>query len=236
MSLSHITINQNSLKTFGFKAIRNEGKEILHIASISVTSRPLQNLYYSWMTTRELSYLSRIKSDQRRKQYILGRGLIKRTLSCLLKRHPTSIEIGIAGSGKPHLINLDGFRFSISHSGDYLAVVVSNQEIVGVDLEEVARLENPGPYFINNFLSSYEKRMLNNTDKDRQALELCRLWTLKEAILKAAGVGLNYPLSDIKIMISKNNITPDFPLMKNTHWRLSSWILNGNYVLSVAIA
>lgn len=75
----------------------------------------------------------------------------------------------------------DSFCFSISHSGDMVAVVIS-QYPVGIDVERMSkRLERVMPRILTN----NEKRSLSNIPKENILDYLCTKWTQKESIFKS---------------------------------------------------
>jgi len=89
--------------------------------------------------------------------------------------------IEIADSKKPLLSN-EEFHFSVSHCGDYAAAIVSENKLVGIDVELItARVER----IKNKFLSENEMNLLPVCNT--KFLTLC--WSAKEAIYKWYGKG-----------------------------------------------
>ena len=80
--------------------------------------------------------------------------------------------------GKPFLPN--GPFFSISHCKEAIAVAVDEQPI-GIDIEHIHRFE---PELIARTMSAREREHI------RDARDFTRLWTQKEAVVKAQGVGI----------------------------------------------
>ena len=75
-----------------------------------------------------------------------------------------------------------GYYWSVSHKPKYVAAVISNSRI-GIDIEEI----KPRSSSIFNYVASEEEWKLCG-GKSWEAL--CRCWTAKEAVVKAAGTGL----------------------------------------------
>lgn len=89
--------------------------------------------------------------------------------------------IEIADSRKPLLSN-EKFHFSVSHCGDYAAAIVSENKLVGIDVELITpRVER----IKDKFLSQEEMDLLPVCDP--RFLTLC--WSAKEAIYKWHGKG-----------------------------------------------
>ena len=89
--------------------------------------------------------------------------------------------------GKPYLEGKT-LHFNVSHSGEYLAIVISKYR-VGIDIQE--------PKFIKDGM--FRKVVQPEEDcligEDRQK-DFLRLWTLKESFVKAEGKGLRIALKD----------------------------------------
>ena len=123
-----------------------------------------------------------VSHPYKRLQHLAGRYL----LPSLFVDFPLQ-EILIADTNKPFLEG-EKYHFSISHSGNYAAAIVSNHERVGVDIELVTpRIKTIGSKFLNAdenlFLSNYEHL-------PRLHLELTTiLWSVKESIFKWYGEG-----------------------------------------------
>jgi 4'-phosphopantetheinyl transferase len=93
--------------------------------------------------------------------------------------------------GKPSLP--EGPCFSLSHSGD-LAVLAVDVSPVGADTEPADRPWRPET--ARRVLTAAEQRHLAG----RGAEEFPRLWTRKEAVMKACGRGLALPASSFSVL------------------------------------
>jgi 4'-phosphopantetheinyl transferase len=76
----------------------------------------------------------------------------------------------------------EGNYWSLSHKSQYVAAVVSKEEI-GIDIEEV----RPRSESIFSLVASDEEWELS---QDRSWHTFFRYWTAKEAVLKAIGIGI----------------------------------------------
>jgi len=116
----------------------------------------------------------------KRLQHLAGRLLLKE----LYPEFPLG-EILIADTKKPFLKN-EAWHFSISHSGDYAAAIVSREYRVGVDVE----WGNPKIADIQHKFLEGEEFGIWNLEfgiDSVQWLTLC--WSVKEAVYKWWGVG-----------------------------------------------
>lgn len=95
--------------------------------------------------------------------------------------------------GKPFFPDLDSLVFNLSHSGPFALCALSDSP-VGVDIQ-IVRSWRPG--LPGRVCSDRELNWLEQ-GPDRWE-RFCRLWTLKEALVKQRGTGLTRPISDIRV-------------------------------------
>lgn len=113
-----------------------------------------------------------------------------RILASILKRDyqmEFCPEILREKDGKPYLKDYPVY-FNVSHSGEYLAIAVSESP-VGVDIQKEKNIRE-GMY---QKVVQKEERPLICTDRQKDFL---RLWALKESFVKAEGRGLRIPMKD----------------------------------------
>ncbi|WP_386694849.1 4'-phosphopantetheinyl transferase family protein [Lonepinella sp. MS14435] len=93
-------------------------------------------------------------------------------------------------SGRPQF-PIDNIDFNISHSGDWVAVVLNVAEheksMVGIDIEFPEKTRNYTA-LLRHFASPLEQQWFTQQANPRQAFY--RIWCLREAILKSQGVGI----------------------------------------------
>src|SRR5258707_8204663 len=107
------------------------------------------------------------------------------------------LDLRFHPGGKPYLHGGSGIEFNLSHSHDMLVVAVSCTPL-GVDLEAI----RPVPYALTvaeHWFAPVEyAACLNLRGQDREFAFL-RLWTRKEAYLKARGEGLQRALNSFAV-------------------------------------
>ena len=71
----------------------------------------------------------------------------------------------------------------------------------GLDLCEISRMEEAAdrPHFLGRWLTPSEQSYLDGRGAVRAA-SIAGLWAAKEAVVKALGVGLSIPLTEIEIL------------------------------------
>jgi phosphopantetheinyl transferase len=118
-----------------------------------------------------------VTHPHKRLQHLAGRFL----LQFLYPDFPYEL-IQIADTRKPFLPD-EQYHFSISHCGDYAAVIVSRDRRVGIDIELIRPLVGQ---LVAKFLSEEEKKYLDNNNMLERAT---LLWSAKEAVFKWYGDG-----------------------------------------------
>jgi phosphopantetheinyl transferase len=135
-----------------------------------------------------------ITHPHKRLQHLAGRWLLK----YLFPEFPLEL-IRIADTRKPFLEN-EIFHFSISHCGDYAAVIVSEKCRVGVDIEiptqKVERIKH-------KFLHREELELLKHKGME-SIVPLTLMWSCKEAVFKWWSYG-NVDFSD-QIRLSPSDL------------------------------
>ena len=107
--------------------------------------------------------------------------------------------------GKPHVVQAPSMHFSLSHSDDRALLAISDTLEVGADLERRRTLEHldlARRYFHPDEIAEIEAQPGDGAQREA----FFRIWTLKEAVVKALGKGLSMPLDGFAVSIA--NGTP----------------------------
>ena len=115
--------------------------------------------------------------------------------------------------GRPELASvheLPQLRFNLSHTEGLVACVISDTVDCGIDVENRLRhCDYPG--IARRMFSPEENKRLDRLDHEQQAEYFFSLWTLKEAYVKARGLGLLLPTRMTNFIInSVDGITASF--------------------------
>ena len=121
-----------------------------------------------------------------RERYVAARGQLRRILSSYLEVSPAALAFGSGPHGKPVLEH--GPRFNLSHSAALGICAVSPGREVGVDLEALRPV--PEAEAIAERWMGRDARAALEADGQDRAVTFMRLWTRREAYLKALGIGL----------------------------------------------
>lgn len=152
--------------------------------------------YRELLSADERDRRRRYLFENSRRQFLVGHALLRTTLSRYVDRDPRAWTFVPGPHGRPELLDASGvppLRFNLSHTNGLIVVAIGLGGELGVDVEDVRRATR-APEFAAEFLAEPEREQLAAASPaDRQA-RFFELWTLKEAYLKARGLGLSLPL------------------------------------------
>lgn len=185
-----------------------------------------------------IEYSNRFVREEDRYRYIVAQYFLREFLSYYLQIDFDKVAISYSKSGKPYLnakIN-SNLKFNYSHSGDYIIYAFTSDDEIGVDIEEIKDIpefdELSRTHFSDEEQSIYFA--LKNTDEKKQLFY--KIWTRKEALLKAEGSGITIDLKSLTVFDTKDkNVNQVKVKFLNKDYSISDIPLDVNYTSSVAI-
>lgn len=146
------------------------------------------------MDPDESSRQRRFVFPQHRHEFLATRVLVRRVLGSYLDVPPASLRFVHNEHGRPALdAPRSPLRFNLSNTPGLVVCLVSAHHEVGVDTELRDRARSILDIASTVFAET-ELRELLALEGDPQAQRAVTLWTLKEAYIKARGMGLALPL------------------------------------------
>jgi 4'-phosphopantetheinyl transferase len=166
---------------------------------------------------------ARFHFDRDRRRYTISQGALRTILSDYLQQSPDQLCFQRGRFGKPYLAGLSKhagedeagrpnvgnasvaanppeLQFNLSHCEDLALVAVSDQRLVGVDVEkvrDVGQLDS----IVDRYFSQGEKHFLASTSPRERPLTLLTFWSRREAAAKALGLNLAAALSAVKVPV-----------------------------------
>ena len=133
---------------------------------------------------------SAFKLEKRKLEWLASRVLLKSLLN-------KDCKIEYNSEGKPSISNSE-YNISISHSGEYIAVIISNNKKVGIDIEQVSEKLHKVKH---KFMNSDELKRMTELDS---AKYICAHWCAKEVLTKIIGEKYfdfkkHFPMNLVKI-------------------------------------
>ncbi|MFZ2237848.1 MAG: 4'-phosphopantetheinyl transferase superfamily protein [Dokdonella sp.] len=105
--------------------------------------------------------------------------------------------------GKPYAPDLDGIEFNLSHSGRHALIAIARDQAIGIDIEAQGRRRSIND-IAERFFAPAESRALRALPEEARDAAFLRLWTGKEAVLKALGEGLSFGLDRVEFELDEH--------------------------------
>jgi 4'-phosphopantetheinyl transferase len=184
-----------------------------------VTLRPTTDrLACAWksLDEHERARADGFRFEADRVGYVAAHGALRCLLAMYLDLEPEALRFVRGPAGKPSLDSdlSTGLEFNLSHSGDRGLIAICRGGPVGVDLEKI----RPGFDYAgiaDRYLASEERVRLRCAGPGT-VQEFFRLWTRKEALWKACGLGLaaverdTDPAASAEWTVREIAIAPDY--------------------------
>jgi 4'-phosphopantetheinyl transferase len=145
---------------------------------------------WRWVLPQEeVDRAARFRSAERKIQFEASRAASRLLLARYLGLDHAALSLVRERGQKPRIEGDAGLDFNVSHSQTTLVIAIGRDIRLGVDIEPLVE----APDFdglSREFFSSFEAARLSQTDPRRRSAAFLEAWTRKEAITKAAGVGI----------------------------------------------
>ena len=149
----------------------------------------------------ELERMRRMRPGLAREEMVIGRASLRVLLGEALGCTPEQVRIESGPDGKPHCVGKEAgdLHFNLAHSHGRILIALCRKARVGVDLERMDANVEIFEVAQANFAPG-EVRAIKAAPSFQQATHaFYRIWTAKEALLKAHGSGLLAPLNSFDL-------------------------------------
>jgi 4'-phosphopantetheinyl transferase len=188
---------------------------------------------YNILSKSEKARANRFKHASDYNCYVLVHGLLRIELSKIIGTKANSLLINETKTGKPFIPGMD-LPFSISRTKNSFVFVIGRiGQFLGIDIEQIEP-EIDLSDICRNYLSIKEQQFVFSFDRIvDQSHNFFEIWTRKEALLKAIGVGINTELSKVQVLEGENHI--DIAGVQiNVHSFKITTIMNNRALISIA--
>jgi 4'-phosphopantetheinyl transferase len=193
----------------------------------------------AWLQSTEPERFARYRVDADRMMFLCGRMMARTLVGRALGVPPDSWRWKEGPHGRPEIAEpATTLRFNLAHSAGLVACALAEGRDVGVDVEHLARPQ-VDEKMVRRYCSPVEAADIEGRGANDWQNRFLAYWTLKEAYLKARGLGISVPLSEITFAININgvdaNVSFDGSLAGlDTRWRLQMAQPTPNHLLAVA--
>ncbi len=150
------------------------------------------------LTPDERVRRDRYVREEDRHAFVVTRALVRAVLSQHGPSSPDAWRFDINAHGCPSVVDAQAgsprLEFNVSHTAGLVAMAVVRGHRVGVDVEDARRVVRED--IAGRFFAPAEVADLRGLPVAEQPRVFFDYWTLKEAYIKARGMGLAIPLGD----------------------------------------
>jgi len=196
--------------------------------------------YRRQLPPEEVEQEQRFVFEKSRLQFLLSRVLVRSVLSHYAGNDLRAWEFTRNAYGKPSVSAPAGmpFEFNLSHTAGLVVCAVSLGRDLGVDVEDL-RAASDNLHLARRYFAAAEAAALEALPPEEQPVAFLRFWTLKEAFIKARGMGLSIPLNDFAFSLHKDR-PPTISLKPHDRenpddWQFAALRLESRYQLAVAV-
>lgn len=190
------------------------------------------------LTSDEMGRANKFTNAHARRNHVVTRSVLRVLLATKLEIKPEEIPLCVGPYGKPELAGkLKGrLHFNLSHSGKVGLIALSPDTEVGVDIEHVRPMPQ-ATRLAQRFFTSTEAAALRQFPEWERDVSFLRIWTRKEALLKATGAGIAGGLARLEVTCEDNGrlIALDGKQDYAAKWTLHSWCPVEDYLATVAV-
>ncbi|MYB15274.1 MAG: 4'-phosphopantetheinyl transferase superfamily protein [Rhodospirillaceae bacterium] len=214
-----------------------DGATVFHVDLTPDAPRETEAL--GWLDAAERSRRDRFLYPRPRREFTLCRAALRSLLCRELGCCNAELSFETAKFGKPFAL-VGGVpvpaAFNVSHSGPHGLIALAPRGRIGVDVEERSTKRSLDDYI--RLLFAPEERAELEKSRGRGRVELFyRLWTLKEAAIKAVGAGLSIDPATFEIppglVRGERTGVFSFPDTPEVRWRLEN-IGNARFAAAIA--
>jgi 4'-phosphopantetheinyl transferase len=190
------------------------------------------------LTEEEIFRANKFKFSNEKRFFLISRYYLKNFIGEYLDLSPEKIIISQMKSGKPYVNeNIDSnLKFNYSHSGDYIVYAFTKDNEIGIDIEKIKDISEFDELSRTHFSDEEQLIYFELKNPEEKKRLFYKIWTRKEALLKAEGSGITIDLKSLTVLTTNeknaNQIKIKF-LDKN--WSITDIMLDTHYSSSVAL-
>jgi len=185
--------------------------DAIHIHVLHFTDgflRPLTEFLLSFLSEEEKGQYQSFEIVEKRREFLLSHLLVRRLGALYLKIGMQDLGIFHGKRGKPFFQESE-LQFNLSHTTGLVACSFGWLPL-GIDVESHQGLEAGRCLLVaKRHFSTVEQNYLHISSGQDASVDFLKIFTMKEAYVKAFGTGLTFPLADFTVPL---------PLQEKSHW------------------
>ena len=154
--------------------------------------------FCGFLDTTEIARADQMNNRVVRNRFIETRARLRMILSHYLNQPADSLRLCQTEHGKPYLLDFPELAFNLSHTGNYLALAVTRNAEIGLDIEQPRPRKNL-PGLAEKCFAGNEFSYWRQLSESEHLSTFFRFWTAKEAFVKATGRGISLGLNQCAV-------------------------------------
>jgi len=216
--------------------------QVWFVLDEDVTSDALLARYGALLSAAEHEREQRFVFEADRRRHRVTRALVRTVLSEAVPTvAPADWSFVVGSHGRPELHpdhGLPPLSFNVSHCDGAVVLAVKRGSTVGIDVESRVR-KGATVEIAERFFSPAEVMGLHALLPGEQRDRFFVLWTLKEAYIKARGLGLSIPLESFSFELEGDAIAlrceAECEEANPARWAFAMYALTPSHTMSMAV-
>jgi len=187
--------------------------------------------YLLLLSPDELQRAGRYHHQKDRDRFTVSRGVLRNLLGRYLDMPATQVEFETTANKKPFVKNAGNVQlhYNISHSGDYVLIAIASSAL-GIDVEQ----KDMSFPFAEVLVHSFSAGEIDHIQQSPMPVEaFYKLWTRKEALLKATGKGIDDDMKLIPCLDGEHTVEANI-IKSAQNWYINTFDVMPNYACSLA--
>lgn len=185
------------------------------------------NSLFSILSVEEQNKANDFYFNKHKTAYILRKLALRVILSQYCMINPNAINFKYNYYQKPYFVtNPFNLQFNMSHSHNMAILAITKKHPIGVDIECIKPIKNITG-IANQLFSPQEYSKFVLVPSNQKIETFYKIWTRKEAFIKAIGKGFSYPLNAFDVSFNCNEPAKILRINDSTveasKWSLSSF-------------
>jgi len=189
------------------------------------------------LSDEESAHLARLRPGSARRDYLAAHVLTRSTIGELAGENPASLRFAGSAGERPWITAPDRavrFRFSSSRADGIALCAVARTASVGADVASLRAIGRDPLRLAEIACSELEKRRLRELPSEARAERLLEIWAVKEALAKAVGLGLRFPLTEATVNAAGSG-RPEVEMPGETGWTFATVRIAPCHLAAVAV-
>ncbi|OCH97249.1 hypothetical protein A8135_03915 [Legionella jamestowniensis] len=160
----------------------------------------------------------RFHFPRHQRRFAVSHAMLRAILGRYLGQSPKELVFTYGPHGKPGIKTNYNLEFNLTHSRELALLAIGQQFPLGIDIE----FFSARPYLglAKTVFSPMEVAGLLQLPSWMQPLAFFHIWSQKEALIKACGLGLSYPTKAFNVPVLPSTKTSIEDRKHHKHWQM----------------